>query len=461
MTPRFAQTTATLGNEFYAQRQSERESNARTYARRLGISIVRAKGAHVFDANGMRYFDCLCAAGTLVLGHNHSAVVAAVTQAIQSEMAWQTLDIATPTKDAFVEAVFSTLPEGMRRRARIQFCSPSGSDAVEAALKLVKIATGNSGILAFSGGYHGMTHGSLALMGNTGPKSIPGLMPGAQFLPYPHSYRCPFGVGGDEGARLSSQLLRGMLADVESGICPAAMVLEVVQGEGGVIPAPDAWIREMREMTRERGVPMIVDEVQTGWGRTGRLYAFEQAGIVPDVLVLSKAIGGGLPLSVIVYDESLDKWQPGAHAGTFRGNQLAMVAGLATLRILREENIPENAARMGERMRGHLHNIAAELPSIGDVRGKGLMLGVELVDPDGEPDRMGHPPPDGAYASRVQRACLERGLIIEMGGRYGAVARFLSPLNIDVDDVDSICERFRDACRAARQEKASRAANAQ
>ena len=166
-------------------------------------------------------------------------------------------------------------------------------------------------------------------MGNTAPKQVPGFLAGAQFLPYPYPYRCPFGRGGEETAKLSAAVLRNFLDDAESGMLPAAAVLELVQGEGGVIPAPDDWVRDVRAITRDHSIPMIVDEVQSGWGRTGRLYAFEHSGIEPDVLVLSKAIGGGLPLAVIVYDGKLDQWLPGAHAGTFRGNQLAMVAGMA------------------------------------------------------------------------------------------------------------------------------------
>jgi diaminobutyrate-2-oxoglutarate transaminase len=442
--------TTHLGNEDFARRQDARESNARTYARKLRLSIVRGQGVRVTDADGREYIDCLAAAGTLVLGHNHPEVSAAVKQAIDDGIAWQTLDITTPAKDAFTQALFDSLPAPFARRARIQFCSPSGSDAIEAALKLVKTASGRSGVLAFAGGYHGMTQGALALMGNLGPKQLPGLLPGAQFLPYPHAYRCPFEAGGAHTARLSIALLRTLLADVESGVLPAAAVLELVQGEGGVIAAPDGWVRELRALLHTHQVPMVVDEVQSGWGRTGKLYAFEHAGITPDVLVLSKAIGGGLPLAVIVYDQALDTWKPGAHAGTFRGNQLAMVAGLATLKVLREQRLPEHAARMGARLRGHLQAIAAELPCLGDVRGRGLMLGAELVDVHGPLDALGHPLPDAALARRVQQECLARGLIIEMGGRQGSVARFLSPLIVTAADVDAIASIFRDAVRAAR-----------
>jgi diaminobutyrate-2-oxoglutarate transaminase len=430
-------------------RQDARESNARTYARKLRLCIVRGQGVRVTDADGRQYFDCLAAAGTLVLGHNHPQVNAAVKQAIDDGIAWQTLDITTPAKDAFTQALFDSLPARFAQRARIQFCSPSGSDAIEAALKLTRTATGRSTVLAFAGGYHGMTQAALALMGNLAPKRCAGPLPGAQFLPYPYAYRCPFEAGGAHTARLSAAMLRSLLADVESGVLPAAAVMELVQGEGGVIPAPDTWVREVRALLHAHQVPMVVDEVQTGWGRTGKLYAFEHAGITPDVLVLSKAIGGGLPLAVIVYDQALDVWKPGAHAGTFRGNQLAMVAGLATLNVLREQNIPQHAAQMGERLRCHLHTIAKEMPCMGDVRGRGLMLGAELVDPHGPVDALGHPLPDGALAQRVQQECLARGLIIEMGGRHGSVARFLSPLIVTAADVDAIASIFRDALVAA------------
>jgi diaminobutyrate-2-oxoglutarate transaminase len=430
-----------------------RESNARTYARWLRQTIVRGEGVRVFDAEGRPYYDCLAAAGTLVLGHNHPEVTAAVRDAIDAGVAWQTLDLATPTKEAFTDALFATLPQAFARRARIHFCSPSGSDAVEAALKLAKTATGRSGLLAFAGAYHGMTQGALALMGNVAAKQVPGIGGPAQFLPYPYAYRCPFGRGGEESVSLSVAYLRTLLDDVESGVLPAALIVELVEGEGGVIPAPDNWVREIRDLTRMHALPLIVDEVQTGWGRTGRLYAFEHSGIEPDVLVLSKAIGGGLPLAVIVYDESLDQWQPGAHAGTFRGNQLAMIAGHATLKVLLEQGIPAHAARMGQRMRAHLASIAAEFDCIGEVRGRGLMLGVEFVDPDGKPDALGHPPPDGVRARQVQAECLARGLIIEMGGRHSAVARFLSPLIVTAADVDEICAIFRRACKAAGDRK--------
>lgn len=433
----------------YLDRQARRESNARTYARKLQLAIVRAKGVYVFDANGKQYFDCLAAAGTLALGHNHELVHRAVREAMEADLPMQTLDLTTPVKDAFVEALFDALPEQFARHARIQFCGPTGADGNEAAIKLVKTATGRHGMVAFHGAYHGMTHGTLAMTGNLGPRlPIAGLMPGVQFMPYPQAYRCPYGVGGEQGALLAAQHLRSTLEDPESGVAPAAIVLETVQGEGGVNPAPLAWLRAVRELATRHDVPLVIDEVQTGIGRTGRLFGFEHADIVPDVLVLSKAIGGGLPLAVVVYHERLDRWLPGAHAGTFRGNQWAMAAGLATLRHVREARLADHAQAMGERLAGHLRQTQAAFPWLGDVRGRGLMLGVEIVDPTQPATWQGPPPADPETARRLQLACLSRGLILELGGRHGAVVRFLPPLIVTAEQVDAIAGIFDDAVRA-------------
>jgi len=428
-------------SRYFLDRQQQYESKARTYPRRLPLAIRKAAGLYVTDADGRVFMDCLCGAGTLALGHNHPAVADAIRRHLDDGYPLHTLDLTTPVKDQFVEELYATLPPAFAARAKIQFCGPSGSDAVEAAIKLVKTATGRRAVLGFHGGYHGHTHGTLALMGNRGPKAaVAGLMPDVHFLPYPYAYRRPPGSAADD--------IEYLLDDPENGIPPAAgMILEVVQGEGGSIPAPDDWLRDIRRITRDRHIPLIVDEIQTGWGRTGAMYAFEHAGITPDVLVLSKAIGGGLPIAVIVYDESLDVWEPGAHAGTFRGNQLAMSAGLATLRHLLEHDVPAHADRMGRRLRGRLADVRGRHPFVGDVRGRGLMVGVEVVDA-GRTDKWGRPPHDGVRARQIQQECFKRGLIVEVGGRHGSVLRFLPPLIITEPEVDAVADVVAAACRA-------------
>ncbi|MDL5363068.1 diaminobutyrate--2-oxoglutarate transaminase [Halalkalicoccus sp. NIPERK01] len=446
----------TGSNEALLRQQAERESNARTYPRHLRLALDRARGTVVEDVDGNAYYDCLAGAGSLALGHNHPEVCEAVERVLDREGPMHTLDVTTPEKEAFVDRLFESLPDEFAERARIQFCGPAGTDAVEAALKLVKTATGNRSVLAYRGAYHGMTHGSLSLTGDTEPKEpIPGLMADVHHLPYPRERRCPFGIGGTESERVGARYVERLLDDPGSGIVdPAGMILEPVQGEGGVVPAPDEWLREVRRITRERDVPLIVDEIQTGLGRTGEPWGFERSGITPDVLTLSKAIGGGLPLAVVVYDEALDVWEPGAHAGTFRGNQLAMAAGRATIEHVLEGDLDEHAAEMGERLRAGLERTGGGSDAIGAVRGRGLMLGVEVVDPTAETDALGCHPVDPGAAKRIQRECLDRGLIVERGGRRGETVRFLPPLTVSREEVDEIAGIFEEATLAAENETA-------
>ena len=396
----------------------------------------------VRDADGRVYLDCLAGAGALALGHSHPVVVAALRDALDSGVPLTTLDLATPLRDAFIETLFAVLPPSLRG-GKIQFCGPTGADAVEAAVKLARTATGRSGAIAFGGAYHGMTQGALALSGAHAPKAALGALGGdVQHLPFPGSYRCPFGEGGERGAELCARALRWALNDTHSGILPpAAILVEPVQGEGGVHPAPPAFAAAVRVAASGAGAVLVADEVQTGLGRTGTLWGSDGLGLDPDVLVLSKAIGGGQPLAVIVYRDGLDAWEPGAHAGTFRGNQLALAAGAATIRHVAEHGLAEHAAAMGERLRAGLREHTEGLAVVGDVRGRGLMVGVELVDPE-RCDADGVARPDGALASAVQRAMLDLGVLVEIGGREGAVVRFLPPLILEAEHADRIAETF-------------------
>lgn len=427
------------------ERQARRESNARTYPRRLPIVVRSGRGVFVKDADGREFIDCLTGAGALALGHAHPVVNEAIRRALDEGAPLQTLDLATPLKDRFTDELFASLPAVFSSDYKIQFCGPSGSDAVEAALKLVKTATGNRGVLAFHGAYHGMTLGSLSVSSDSGPRQpVGGLSAETHFLPFPLEEGCPFGLGGEAGAVMSARYIESVMADQKGGASSlAAMILEPVQGEGGVNPAPDDWLRDMRALTRRHDIPLIFDEIQTGLGRTGRLFAFERAGVVPDVLVLSKAIGGGLPLSVVVYHRKLDVWAPGAHAGTFRGNQLAFASGAAAIRFVRDEGLWAHAERQGARLRAALEEAVRQNGVAATVRGRGLMLGVALkADADARPSA-------SELARRIQRECLNQGLIVELGGRGGSVVRFLPPLIVSESEVDSIAARFRGALRAA------------
>ncbi|GHC52953.1 aminotransferase class III-fold pyridoxal phosphate-dependent enzyme [Streptomyces cinnamoneus] len=494
------------GPEGPARRQSPRESAARTYARSLPIVPVRARGLTIEGADGRRYLDCLSGAGTLALGHNHPVVLAAIRSVLDSGAPLQALDLATPVQDAFADELLATLPRGLAAAARIRFCGPAGGDAMEAALALVRAATGREGLLAFSG---------------AGSPEAAGAVPGAVTrLPFPQDYRCPFGVGGEHGERLSARWAATLLDDPGGdGSAPAGLVVEPVQADGGMLPAPDAWLRRMRAITAAHAVPLVADESGTGVGRTGAFWAVEHSGIAPDVMVLSKAIGGSLPLAVVVHHEDLDPGGPGERAGTFRGNQLAMAAGTATLRYVRENGLAERAALLGARMLERLRQTAREHACVGDVRGRGLMIGIEFVDPEGDtgagcggagceaagcdavggdaagrdgagrdaagrdgadhdgagrtgpgrdgagrtgPGRDGAgrtgPGRDGAdrdgagplpaapdVAAAVQRACLRRGLIVGLSGPHSSVVCLLPPLTLTDEQAEAVLERLSDA----------------
>ena len=382
-------------NKYFTDRQNGYESSARSYPRKFPVALVKAKGSWVEDADGRKYLDFLCGAGTLALGHNDDGINKAMIDLISSGAPLHTLDLTTPVKDRFVETIFSTLPPELRSEAKIQFCSPSGTDAADAAIKLCKTATGRGTVIAFSGGYHGMGHGALALTGNHNAKNkVQNLMPGVQFMPYPYPYRCPFGLGGEAGEKAASAYFERMLKDPESGVTrPAAVILEAIQGEGGVIPAPRSFLQTVRRVTKELSIPLILDEIQCGMGRSGDVWAFEDAGIVPDVILMSKAIGGSQPMSVVVYNRDLDAWTAGAHAGTFRGNQLAMAAGTVVLeRITKPEFL--------------------------------------------------NPEPSGEIAAEVQKRCFERALIMEKGGRNGSVMRCLCALTVSDEEISTMIDIF-------------------
>ncbi|MEU3855021.1 aminotransferase class III-fold pyridoxal phosphate-dependent enzyme [Streptomyces sp. NPDC029554] len=387
-------------------RQSAREAAARTYARALPIVPVRARGMTIEGADGRRYLDCLSGAGALALGHNHPVVLEAIRKVLDSGAPLNALDLATPVKDAFVTELLRTLPPGLADRARVRFCGPTGSDAVRTAYELVRAAAGR-----------------------------------------------PPGLAGDESAivRVAPPQDCADLFRAGAAARPAGVIVEPVQGVGGVLPVPDAWMRRVRQLTADRSVPLISDEIQTGVGRTGTFWAVEHSGVTPDVMVLSEAIGGSLPLAVVVYRDDLDTGEPGPDTGTFRGNQLAMAAGTATLAHVRENRLAERASTLGARMLHQLRSLTNDFACVGEVRGRGLMIGVELVDTSGETETALE------LAAVVQRECLRRGLIVGLGGRHASVVRLLPPLTITDEQAAAVLDRLTDAIQAAAQRRQSTA----
>ena len=403
-------------------RQEQRESNARVYPRHFPFAVAEAAGSFVRDLDGNVFIDFLAGAGVLSFGHNHPELVAAATE--QMGVFTHGLDMASPAKDAFTEAQLSMLPAGMRDRVKIQFCGPTGANAVDAAIKLVKTATGRGDIIAFSGGFHGSTHAAMAMTGNLSQKRpIANGMPGVHFFPFSCG-GVPAGVDPLSWDATAVALLEQALSDPNGGIpLPAAVIMEMVQGEGGVNPASVRFAQRVRRLTRELGVPLIVDEVQTGCGRTGSWFAFEHYDIEPDVIVASKALSGmGLPVAIIIYQRELDVWRPGAHTGTFRGNQLAFAAGVKAVEMFRRDDILGNVRARGEQISRRLAPLCSH-PGVVEVRGRGLMWGIELR-------ALGEGRSAGQFAEQVQARALRTGLILELGGRDDRVVRMLPPLNV-------------------------------
>jgi diaminobutyrate-2-oxoglutarate transaminase len=424
--------------------QAALESSARSYPRAVPIALAEGRGATVRDADGNTYLDFFGGAGTLNVGHGNPSVRRAASE--QGERLVHALDFPTEARLRLMRKLREILPGALARTARMHFGGPTGSDAVEAALKLTRNHSGRRGVVAFQGSYHGMTEGALAVTSDTtcgGPTDTP-----VQFMPYPYCYRCPLGLRPSSCELACAKLLENTLADPHSGVPkPAAVLVEPVQGEGGTIVPPAGWLAEVRRITRAQDVALIADEIQTGFARTGRMWACEHDEVTPDVLVMSKALGGiGYPLSGIAFDAALDTWQPGAHIGTFRGHQVAMAAGAAGIDFMVENDLAEHARELGELALATLRGAAGhsaggahdgadidvsehsrsdgDLGAVGEVRGRGLMVGVELVRERATRE------PWPQLADEVRRACCRRGLIVEVGGHFHNVVRFLPPLVI-------------------------------
>jgi diaminobutyrate-2-oxoglutarate transaminase len=423
--------------------QDELESSARSYPRSVPIAIEQGRGATMRDADGNTFIDFFGGAGVLNVGHSHPAALAAAHE--QERKLVHALDFPTTAKLRLMRKLRELLPGRLRESARFHFGGPTGSDAIESALKLTRAHTGREAVIAFQGSYHGMTKEALSLTSDTsfgGPTSTP-----VHFMPYPYCYRCPLGLQPDSCEMACAKLLETTLSDPHTGVpTPAAVLIEPIQGEGGTVVPPKGYLSEIRRITRDHDVPLICDEIQTGFGRTGKMFACEHDGVTPEAMTLSKALGGiGYPLSCVAYDQELDTWTQGAHIGTFRGHQVAMAAGLAAIEFMQEVDLAAHAAALGELTLDLLREAQQTLPSVGDVRGKGLMIGIELVrDRDSKE-------PWGEMAAHVRSECFKRGVVIEVGGHFGNVARFLPPLVITRELMLRGVEIFVESVRAAEE----------
>ena len=392
------------------------------------------QGHRLYDTDGRAYLDFANGIAVTALGHAHPKVTAAIHAQVDKLIGpISALGFTAPiTRHA--DALAATFPAPLDS---VMFLN-SGSEAIDAALKLARRVTGRTSIVAFRGAFHGRTWGALSVTSsalNYRTGYLPAL-PDVHLTTFPAAYR---GFDGDDAAAVA-----GAMADLRelttstippSGI--AAVIIEPVQGEGGFNPAPPAFLRELRAFCDEHGILLIADEVQSGFGRTGRMWAFEHAGIVPDVVVLAKAIANGLPLSAIVSSRDLqERWGRGAHGSTYGGNPVACAAGLAVLETFEEEHIIENVVARGAELRAGLERVAAEDERIGDVRGPGLMIGVEFVT-----DRATRTP-DGLLPDRLSNACADAGLLVLTCGRQHEVVRWLPPLDVTAAEITEAVEIF-------------------
>lgn len=412
------------------ERQRQLESAAVSYPKRLPIAVRRAAGSYVEDLDGNVFLDFLTGAGSLPLGHCHPKVVRAAQ--LQMEVFCHGLDFPSEAKSRFMDTLLDALPQSLAGEYKVHFCAPTGADAIEAAIKLCKLYTGGDEVISFQGGYHGCSNGAMAATGLRAMKArIGGRMPGVHFFPYSACHACPLDLSRDTCSTNCIGMLENSLDDPNGGLArPAAVMLELVQGEGGVIPADVDFVQRLRKLTQRHAIPLIVDEIQTGWGRTGKWFSFEHYGIEPDVFTASKGLSGlGMPVSVLYYRKKMNVWPTGAHIGTFRGNQVAFAAGVAAAEIFRDEEILKNVGARGAELEGGLAALASEFGWIRNVRGLGLMLGFDIVDA-----RTGKP--NAQAAAQFQTLALRRGLMLELGGRDDTVVRVLPALNITPQIVD-------------------------
>ncbi|MFF0493655.1 diaminobutyrate--2-oxoglutarate transaminase [Nocardia sp. NPDC004068] len=391
------------------------ESNVRGYCRYWPTVFTTARGAWLRDEAGRDYLDFFAGAGALNYGHNNPVLKAALLHYLAEDGVTHALDMSTTAKRDLLETLRDVVlvPRGLDYK--VQFPGPTGTNAVEAALKLARKVTGRIPIVHFTNAFHGMTLGALAVTGNAAKRAGAG-------VPLPHGYPLPY--DGCLGGVDDLLWLERAVDDVSSGLDrPAAVIVETVQGEGGVNLARPSWLRRLAEICRARGILLIVDDVQMGCGRTGPFFSFESAGITPDIVTLSKSIGGyGLPMALVLMRPDLDQWAPGEHNGTFRGNNAAFVtARVALRRYWSDDGLATATAAKGERVRRALTELAERFDGL-STRGRGLVHGLVFDD--------------ASRAGKVSRAAFEAGLLVETSGARDEVVKLLPPLTVGEDELD-------------------------
>ncbi|WP_082654093.1 diaminobutyrate--2-oxoglutarate transaminase [Bradyrhizobium pachyrhizi] len=406
------------------------ESNVRSYSRSFPAIFSRARGSTMLTEGGRNVIDFLSGAGALNYGHNNHQIKAAIAEYLASDAVVHRLDMATPARLEFMETFSAFILRQRGLQYRFQFTGPTDANAIEAALKLSRKVTGRQNIVSFTHGYHGMSVGALAASGNRFHRTGSGVpLSGATFMPY-DGY---LGPGVD-----TADYLQKVLMDESSGIdCPAALLVETVQGEGGINVASKEWLQSIQALARNVGALLIVDDIQMGCGRTGEFFSFEFAALSPDIVVLSKSLSGyGLPLSMLLIKDGLDAWRPGEHTGTFRGNNLALVSATAAINLYwRSRTFSQGVQRMGELARRRLEAVASEYGNSFAVRGRGMALGFDCQMAE--------------IAAATTCKAFEKGLIVERCGPVDQVVKFLPALTIDSKTLNQGLEIFQESLAEA------------
>ncbi|MGW9556060.1 aspartate aminotransferase family protein [Nocardiopsis sp. NPDC055551] len=393
------------------------------------VVAARGEGVYIYDEDDRRFLDFTAGIGVTSTGHCHPKVVAAAQEQVATLIHGQYTTVMHRPLLRLTERLGEVLPEGVDRL----FYVNSGSEAVEAALRLARQATGRQNAVVFQGSFHGRTMGaaSLTTSGTKIRAGIGPLVPGVVVSPFPYAYR--LGMSEADAVAYALRELDYQFATVTSPKDTAAVFIEPVLGEGGYVPVPDAFLQGLRERADRHGFLLVMDEVQTGFGRTGTFWGHEPSGVRPDIVITAKGLASGFPLSAIAASSAImDKAWPGSQGGTYGGNAVACAGALATLDVIQEEGLVENAARQGERLQQGLAKIAEANPAIGDVRGRGLMQACEFVKADGSPD--------GETAQRAQQAAAQNGLLLLTCGPAGNVVRFIPALIVDGGQVDTALE---------------------
>jgi 4-aminobutyrate aminotransferase len=402
------------------------------------LPAVRAEGVYLYTEDGREYLDFTSGIGVTNLGHNHPKVLnAAIEQMKKFSHSAVGITLHEPLL-RLTEELPKFMPDGMD----MFFFGNSGSEAIDGALKLARFVSRRAGIIAFTGSFHGRTYGAVSVTSVKSKyrKHYDPMLPGVYFAEFANPYRCPIGDKPEDATAWAVASINKLFAHSIDPSDVAAILVEPVQGEGGYIFPPAEFLKELRRICDENGIFLIFDEVQSGFGRTGQMFAAQTYGVRPDIMAVAKGIANGFPCSAIASSRDImSRWLPGAHGTTFGGNPVACAAALAVLEVFKEENVLENCRKMGTLFLDGLKKIQTSYPFIGDVRGKGLMIAIEIVKPDGSKT------PDGEKALAILQKALDLGLVGYMAGNLGQVLRFIPPLVVTETQIKKSLEILNEA----------------